>query len=118
LDQELADAIEYLRERIGMNPVTPPGRPAFGDASEGGILYARTCRGCHGEKGLGGSAPELANTAFLAAATDGYLQASIIRGRLSAGMPAFGSENLGYPKLSAQEASDIVRYIRSLSEQP
>jgi mono/diheme cytochrome c family protein len=113
-DQELADAIAYLRKLGRLGPQKPPGRPVQGDAANGQALFAKTCAGCHGSGGLGGSAPELANKPFLAAATDGYLLASIIRGRLSAGMPAFGSDNINYRKLTAEEVGDIVRYIRTM----
>jgi mono/diheme cytochrome c family protein len=113
-DQELADAIEYLRKLGRLGSMQPPGRPARGDAATGNVLFAQACAGCHGSGGRGGSAPELANAAFLAAASDGYLEASIIRGRPSVGMPAFGNDSISYKKLTAEQAGDIVRYMRTM----
>ena len=113
-DQELADAIEYIRTRAARGAHMPPGRTARGHAPMGETLFSAMCTGCHGKNGQGGAAPELVNPAFLSAATDGYLQASIVRGRPSAGMPAFGADNVGYRRLSAKEVDDIVRYIRTL----
>jgi mono/diheme cytochrome c family protein len=112
--QELADAITYLRQRISLGPQIPPGRMARGLASTGETLFADTCSGCHGKKGKDGTAPELASPMFLAAATDGYLQATIARGRPSAGMPAFGTDNAGHRRLDVQEIDDIVRYLRTM----
>lgn len=113
--QELADAIEFIRKRAALGTQEPPGRPVSGNAANGEMLFAQTCAGCHGEKGKGGTAPELANAAFQSAATDGYLQATIVRGRASAGMPAFGRDNIGYRRLIDQEVRDIVRYIRTFA---
>ncbi|MBI4832913.1 MAG: c-type cytochrome [Candidatus Lindowbacteria bacterium] len=113
-DNELADAIEYLRRLGRLGQPQLPGRPAQGDAANGDVLYAQMCAGCHGNRGIGGSAPELGNAAFLAAATDGYLQASIIRGRPSRGMPAFADDNVSYSKLTVEQVGDIVRSIRNM----
>jgi mono/diheme cytochrome c family protein len=112
-DQQLADAIHYIRERLGPGIKQPPGRLASGDTANGRELFSEMCAGCHGADGRGGGSPELTNLALLASATDGYLQASILRGRPSAGMPAFGKDSITYRKLTAEEVSDIVKYLRS-----
>ncbi len=112
-DQQLADAIEYLRKRASHGAGAAPGRPAYGDAERGETLFFQMCEGCHGREGRGGTAPELAGSAFQASATDGYLRATILRGRPSGGMPAFGRDNVGFRKLVDGEVGDIVRYIRT-----
>ncbi|GAB4349870.1 MAG: hypothetical protein Kow0099_33120 [Candidatus Abyssubacteria bacterium] len=112
-DQQLSDAIHYIRERLGLGFQQPPGRRARGDSANGQMLFNAMCAGCHGINGRGGSSPELTNPALLAVSTDGYLQASILRGRPSAGMPAFGKDNVAYRKLTAEEVNNIVKYLRS-----
>jgi cytochrome c oxidase cbb3-type subunit 3/ubiquinol-cytochrome c reductase cytochrome c subunit len=87
---------------------------ARGLASVGEALFADSCAGCHGKDGKEGTAPELASPTFLSAATDGYLQATIARGRPSAGMPAFGADSVGHRRLTSQEIDDIVRFMRTL----
>lgn len=114
-DQELADAIEYVRKRLARGDMQPPGRIVRGDHRNGGELYSQACAGCHGKNGAGGWAPELSNPEFQGVATDGYLQVAIIRGRSSTGMPAFGSDSVNYRKLTTGEVNDLVRYLRTIS---
>ncbi len=113
-DQELADTIEYLRTHASRGAGRPPGRPISGDADSGRKLFSGFCAGCHGVEGKGGTAPALAGGALGAAATDGYLHATIMRGRPSGGMPAFGRDNMSFRSLADGEVGDIVRYIRTL----
>ncbi|NUM35996.1 MAG: c-type cytochrome [Candidatus Brocadiae bacterium] len=113
-DQDLANIIEYLRKRASLGDQIPPGRLVEGDPKEGEILYDQSCMACHGKKGSKGNAPELSNEVFQNSSTDGYIQATIVRGRLSAGMPGFGMNNINYKKLSMDEVNHIVRYIRTL----
>ncbi|RJP23902.1 MAG: hypothetical protein C4520_05525 [Candidatus Abyssobacteria bacterium SURF_5] len=113
-DQQLSNAITYIRRRLAKLPAQAPGRLVQGDAQNGQTLFNQNCTGCHGQGGINGWAPELANSAFLAAATDGYLQASIIRGRPMFGMPAFATDNLNYPRLTAEDVNDTVAFVRAL----
>jgi mono/diheme cytochrome c family protein len=73
------------------------------------------CAGCHGDNGKGGFAPELNNPGFLRAATDGYLQATIIRGRRGTAMRPFGLSGQGLAHLSQNDINEIVAYIRQWS---
>jgi mono/diheme cytochrome c family protein len=77
--------------------------------------YAVFCAGCHGENGKGGFAPELNNPSFLRAATDGYLQATIIRGRRGTAMRSFGSSGHSLANLNQSDINDIVAFIRQWS---
>jgi mono/diheme cytochrome c family protein len=113
-DQELANAIEYLRIHASRGAGHPPGRRVEGNVDNGRELFAQFCSGCHGEEGKGSAAPALAGVALGAAATDGYLHATILRGRPSGGMPAFGRDNISFRSLADGEVGDIVRYIRTL----
>jgi cbb3-type cytochrome c oxidase subunit III len=114
LDQELADVIEYLRKTASRGRQTPPGRIVEGNAKEGEQLYEQSCIGCHGKNGRNGTAPELANETFQNIVMDGYIQATIVRGRSSAGMPGFAMNNMNYKKLTIEEVNSLVQYIRTL----
>jgi cytochrome c oxidase cbb3-type subunit 3 len=111
---EIDDLIAYLRT------AEPPPQPAHrfvigADPDRGHVLYGRFCAGCHGTDGTGNFAPELNNPGFLRAATDGYLQATIIRGRRGTAMRPFGSGRHGLADLTQAEVNDIVAYIRQWS---
>jgi mono/diheme cytochrome c family protein len=96
------------------------------DLALGRSLYQSHCGGCHGLNGkaeltepgrLSAWAPELNNQNFLRAATDGFLQATIARGRDGTSMRAFGQGAQGLVDLSSNEIDDIVAYIRQWSTQ-
>ena len=89
--------------------------PKPGDPQKGSALYAKYCVKCHGPHGEGPEAPALANPAFLASATDGYLTATILRGRGATKMPHFGMAEADHPQLAPAEVVDIVAFIRSLA---
>jgi len=99
-------ALPLVGKRAGWAPVA-------GDAARGAITYSKDCARCHGEKLEGKDAPALANQKFLAAATDGYLTATIIRGRGATQMPHFGAAASDHPRLTPSEVSDLVAFIRS-----
>jgi mono/diheme cytochrome c family protein len=64
-------------------------------------------------EGAGGLAPALNNREFLRAATDGFLQATIARGRRGTAMRAWAASGFGFAELTPLEINDIVAYIRS-----
>jgi mono/diheme cytochrome c family protein len=88
--------------------------PKSGDAKRGAESFTWNCARCHGANGVGKTAPALANPAFLASATDGYLVATILRGRGRTEMPHFGTAAADHPRLAPDEAADLVAYLRSL----
>lgn len=108
----LAALIAHVRSLAATDG--PTRRLGPGDAARGAALYARSCAGCHGTKGEGKEAPALANPAFLATATDGYLAATIVRGRRGTAMPRFEDDQPGFAGLSADEVQDVVAFIRTL----
>ncbi len=85
----------------------------------GKAQYERNCLECHGAEGkfpmgdMTHIAPTLNNKEFLEAASDGYLLATIARGREHTPMRAFGVDTPAGKKLGAQSMKDIVAYIRS-----
>lgn len=80
--------------------------------------YAEYCAACHGDDGKGvaddvsGYAPALNNPEFLEAASDGYLLATIARGRDGTAMRAFGTGADEMIQLDAEAMNDIVSFIR------
>lgn len=98
---------------LGKNaPLRLKGRMA-GSADAGSKLYAFTCAGCHGKQGEGDLGPALANQDFLTAATDGFMAATIVRGRGSTSMRAFGLSSYGLPALSGADVRNLVAHLRS-----
>jgi mono/diheme cytochrome c family protein len=113
---------EQLRSLIAAVRALPPveakrtGWSArTGDASRGAVGFQQSCAVCHGPRGEGLTAPSLANPAFQASATDGYLTATILRGRGATLMPHFGTQAADHPKLTPDQVVDIVAFLRTLS---
>ncbi|MHC4697772.1 MAG: c-type cytochrome, partial [Planctomycetota bacterium] len=97
------------------------------DLERGRLLYESNCAGCHGINGKGEMdepgrlsawAPDLNNEGFLDAATDGFLQATIVRGRTGTAMRPFGHGSQGLVDLTSEDIDDIVAFIRRWSKQP
>jgi mono/diheme cytochrome c family protein len=113
-----AAATRSLIAAVRTLPQSPGSRkswtPARGDRRRGADLYARNCAGCHGARGEGREAPGIGLPAFLAAATDGYLTATTVRGRGGTSMPGFGRAGPQHAQLDATEVCDIVAFVRSL----
>ena len=88
----------------------------------GGESYTQFCSSCHGPRGRGvqdGSdyfAPSLNNPEFLEAASDGFLLATIARGRSGTPMRPFGIGSGGIASLPPERISDIVSFIRTWHE--
>ena len=112
--EALVDATAWLTKNTGRSSVESSGRVVIGDPVNGKRIYQKVCAGCHGAEGEGKEGPALGNAAFLSAANDGFLQATILRGRLGTAMPEFNRDQAKYPRLSAGEVDDIVSFIRSL----
>jgi mono/diheme cytochrome c family protein len=88
-----------------------------GDARKGSEIYGKYCVKCHGQHGEGPEAPALANPAFLASTTDGYLTATILRGRGATKMPHFGMAEADHPQLAPDDVVDLVAFVRTLARQ-
>jgi mono/diheme cytochrome c family protein len=86
-----------------------------GDAAAGAEVFGHQCARCHGARGEGVEAPALANPAFQAAATDGYLTATILRGRGTTKMPHFGTPAADHPLLIPAAVADVVAFVRTLA---
>lgn len=109
---DIADVIAFLR-RSAANPpdVIYPG-PSFGSSKAGERLFHNFCVDCHGKNGEGPSAPALNNQELLNAATNGYLYATISKGRAGTEMPSWGRGSDKHRSMSTQERHDMVAYLR------
>jgi cytochrome c oxidase cbb3-type subunit 3 len=120
--ENVADVIAYLRLwDYPQSWRTTRQVPERTDRSiaVGGQMFAAFCAGCHGPNGRGVSdgsgyyAPALNNPEFLAAASDGFLLATIARGRSGTPMRGFGKGSGGIAALESSEINDIVSFLRS-----
>jgi mono/diheme cytochrome c family protein len=115
--EEISDTVAYIRSWETAPPIAGiPKRYVLetkADSAQGGVLYSQYCSGCHGVNGNDGWAPALNNPEFLAAATDGFLQATIARGRSNTAMWSFGRGAGGVVELEGDQINNIVAYIRS-----
>ncbi len=123
--ENVQDIIAYMR--LWDVPETWRQPRAVAEMSEravttGGQFFAQYCAGCHGPNGLGVQdgpsffAPALNNPEFLNAATDGFLLATIARGRSNTPMRPFGVGTGGIAALDFGDISDIVSFIRTWQE--
>ena len=111
--REVGDIITFLRLEGSRRAAVPPSRKVRGNEKRGASSFAQLCAGCHGVKGKGKTAPALANKKFLEIASDGFLQATIARGRRGTAMRSWAFGGFGFAELAPQEINDIVAYIRS-----
>ena len=113
-DSDVNDLVAYIRsggdqverDRIVSNIVS-------GDIDLGAESYLNLCSQCHGQNGEGGVGTALGNQEFLRAASDGFLQAAIVRGRSKTPMRPWGIGTSGLQELDHEEINNIVAYIRS-----
>lgn len=113
--EEVANVVAFLRT---WEYQPPPRRPSEQQGSQadqllGAELFAGHCAGCHGKQGRDQWAPALNNPEFLAAASDGFLKATVARGRGGTAMRSFGKGGGGIATLTAEEIDDIVNHIRA-----
>ena len=139
--QTLNDLLAYLRSWQGDVPIPTQDAPdrlvdarytvkdtngntIYSEQSDralhvGKTQYERYCVECHGVEGKidmtdpNRFAPILNNKEFLEAASDGFLLATIARGRSHTPMRPFGIDTPGNKALGAQSMRDIVAYMRS-----
>ncbi|MFQ5429530.1 MAG: c-type cytochrome, partial [Phycisphaerae bacterium] len=113
--EDISNVVAYIRSWEHDPPFEGiPARYVIdADMDAGEELFAAQCAGCHGAEGKDGWAPRLNNPEFLASATDGFLQATIVRGRSNTAMRAFGLGAGGVAELSGEDINNIVAYIRS-----
>jgi cytochrome c oxidase cbb3-type subunit 3/ubiquinol-cytochrome c reductase cytochrome c subunit len=105
-DAAIKRLVTFIRERGNVLP-KPVDAVKLGDAAKGAALYDSTCKSCHGDQKTRGEAVMLANTSFLAEATDAFLHHAIVNGRAGTKMEPFKD------KLDEGQIGDVIAYIRT-----
>jgi mono/diheme cytochrome c family protein len=82
-----------------------------GRSGKGRDMYLRDCAMCHAEDGSGDIGLPLNNNDFLASASDRFLFNTVVKGRNTAGMPAWTNYN-------SQDLADLIRTIRTWGQGP
>lgn len=120
--EQVDDVIAFMR--TWMYRTAPRKQRAVVELTSSAIgsgqqMYRQFCSGCHGPNGQGIQdgpayfAPALNNQEFLASASDGFLLATIARGRSRTPMRPFGEGSGGIASLKSEDIGDIVSFIRS-----
>lgn len=112
-EREVGDIIAYLRQSASGLGFQRLQTRVHANTNKGKELFAQLCVGCHGNDGLGQTAPALNNQGFLDSVTDGFLQATIARGRRGTAMRAWAIGGYGFAELTPEQINDLVAYIRS-----
>ena len=123
-------AIAYYIKSWQYQPsVELPKTSKNGDLAVGKFLFKGLCTGCHGLEGKGGpiaggghvigavsgiGGPALADPGFLKSATDQYIKATLMLGRVGTPMGAYLKGRQGFVELRESEIDSIVAYLRSL----
>jgi mono/diheme cytochrome c family protein/rhodanese-related sulfurtransferase len=110
-DQQIAAIVAFLRADA------PPARAlaplqVTGDAQRGAALFDQHCLSCHGDGTRLGTAPQLQNREFLAAASPAFLRYTILHGRPPTPMPAYEGQ------LASADIDDLVAWLASLTPAP
>ncbi|HVV88451.1 MAG TPA: c-type cytochrome [Kofleriaceae bacterium] len=103
-DTQIADLIALFRSGRAPAPALPPA-PTGGDATRGAAIYDSTCKQCHGDPSVRGTAPHLANPVFISLARDEFIAYAIRHGRPGTPMEAFA--------LGDQQIADVIAHLRS-----
>ena len=119
----------YIKSWQYQPSVELPRAPRPGNVKEGKALFKGLCTGCHGLDGMGGpkaggghvigavsgiGGPALADPGFLKSATDRYIKATLMFGRVGTPMGAYLKGRQGFVELRESEIDSIVIYLRSL----
>jgi cytochrome c oxidase cbb3-type subunit 3 len=121
-DAEVRAIVAHIRAWHPRAPA-PSAERIPGDVARGETLFAQHCAACHGADGTGGHgtgvtfsrprdlpiiAPALNNPGFLAAAPDGMIKDTLMRGREGTPMVSFLEQGL-----SEQDIDAVVAYVRA-----
>lgn len=106
-DEQIKALVSFARSWQTVPSVAVDKITIAGSSLLGMQIFRTHCAECHGEHGEGNSAPSLNTSAFLEAASDGYIRYAVARGRRGTPMAAYGS------KLTSQEIDGLVALIRS-----
>lgn len=111
---EVSALIAYVRSFEKRPRVKIVAAPPRGDFSVGEVHYKTSCQSCHGEQGIGGVGPRLANSVLLSSASDDVLYHWISQGRSGTAMKGFLKAYQGPTGLAREQISDVIAYLRHL----
>ncbi len=109
-DTQILAVRTYLRSWQRFPRANVDATEVEGDVARGRLVYAVQCARCHGARGEGVDAIALANPAFQATATAGFIQYAVLHGRSGTRMEAF------HETLEPQQVDDVVAYVRSFGD--
>ena len=118
--EDVDHLVAYLRRLQSHPPAGGLKRTySWASAADGRKVYETkaNCAKCHGREGEGGSGPSLGNPGFLEAASNGFLEGTIILGRENTPMHSFFSD-ADFPRLEAEDFENVVVYVRGFEKQP
>lgn len=108
-DEQISQITAFIRSWEADAPVIEPVE-LEPDPVRGAEIYDQTCFVCHGEDGLGGSAPPLNDPDRLQKLDDAWYRGTIARGRPAKGMPTWGTV------LSPAQINDVVALVAAWRE--
>jgi mono/diheme cytochrome c family protein len=108
-DEQISQITAFIRSWEADAPLIEPVA-LEPDPVRGAVIYDQTCFVCHGEDGLGGSAPPLNDPARLQKLDDIWYRGTIARGRPAKGMPTWGTV------LSPAQINDVVSLVAAWRE--
>lgn len=118
--EDIDHIVAYLRRLQSHPPAAGLKRTySWASASDGKKVYETkaNCAKCHGLEGQGGSGPSLGNPGFLSAASNGFLEGTIILGRENTPMHSyFNGEDT--PHLEQEDFENVVAYVRGFEKTP
>jgi len=118
--EDIDHLIAYLRRLQSHPPAAGLKRTySWASASDGKKVYEvkANCAKCHGREGEGASGPSLGNPGFLQAASNGFLEGTIILGRENTPMHSYFS-GADVPHLEQEDFENVVAYVRGFEKSP
>jgi mono/diheme cytochrome c family protein len=118
--KDVDDLVAFVRRLQSRPPADGLRRTySWASASDGKKVYETkaNCAKCHGLHGEGGSGPALGNPSFLRAASNGFLEGTIILGRENSPMHSFFSSE-DFPHLEQEDFENVVAYVRGFEKTP
>jgi mono/diheme cytochrome c family protein len=108
-DEQISQITAFIRAWEPDAPVIEPIAQEP-DPVRGAAIYDQTCFVCHGEDGLGDSAPPINDPERLQNLDDIWYRGTIARGRPAKGMPTWGTV------LSPSQINDVVSLVAAWRE--
>ena len=108
-DEQISQITAFIRSWEADAPLIEPVA-LEPDPVRGAAIYDQTCFVCHGEDGMGGSAPPLNDPERLQSLDDVWYRSTIARGRPAKGMPTWGTV------LSPAQINDVVSLVAAWRE--